>query len=209
MAELDYQDRLWRGTTSVEAADAEGWVVSITPSGGWIPACIAGKTGVGMSQRMQSFVLDSTLNPFNVVAPGKRPRVTLTPSLAMKDGKPFLAFAVQGGDTQDQNLLQFFLNVVEFGMTVQQASEAANINSNQLWLSLGGTKTEDRKPRPGSILLQDKTPEAVRSALKKMGYTLSFTERTSGPINAIRFDWKHGSLWGGSSNHGEDYGIAW
>ena len=61
MAELDYQDRLWRGTTSVEAADAEGWVVSITPSGGWIPACIAGKTGVGMSQRMQSFVLDSTL----------------------------------------------------------------------------------------------------------------------------------------------------
>jgi len=209
MAELDYQDRLWRGTTSVEAADAEGWVVSITPSGGWIPACIAGKTGVGMSQRMQSFVLDSTLNPFNVVAPGKRPRVTLTPSFAMKDGKPFLAFAVQGGDTQDQNLLQFFLNVVEFGMTVQQASEAANINSNQLWLSLGGTKTEDRKPRPGSILLQDKTPESVRTALKKMGYTLSFTERTSGPINAIKFDWKHGSLWGGSSNHGEDYGIAW
>jgi len=105
--------------------------------------------------------------------------------------------------------LQFFLNVVEFGMTVQQASEAANINSNQLWLSLGGTKTEDRKPRPGSILLQDKIPESVRTALKKMGYTLSFTERTSGPINAIKFDWKHGSLWGGSSNHGEDYGIAW
>jgi len=57
--------------------------------------------------------------------------------------------------------------------------------------------------------LQDKTPETVRTALKKMGYTLSFTERTSGPINAIGFDWKHGSLWGGSSNHGEDYGIAW
>ena len=103
-----YQYRLWLGTTSVEAADKEGWVVSITPSGGWTPACIAGNTGIGMSQRMQSFVLDSALNPFNVIAPGKRPRVTLTPTLALKDGKPFLSFAVQGGDTQDQNLLQFF-----------------------------------------------------------------------------------------------------
>jgi gamma-glutamyltranspeptidase/glutathione hydrolase len=202
-------DRLWRGTTSVEAADTSGWVVSITPSGGWIPACIAGNTGVGMSQRMQSFVLDSIQNPFNVVAPGKRPRVTLTPSLALKDGKPFLSFAVQGGDTQDQNLLQFFLNMVEFGMTVQQAAEAANINSNQLWLSLGGNKIADRKPKPGNLLLNTNTPEKVRTELKKMGYNLSFDPRSSGPINAIFFDWKHGSLWGGSSNNGEDYGIGW
>jgi gamma-glutamyltranspeptidase/glutathione hydrolase len=205
----EYQTRLWMGTTTIEAADKEGWVISITPSGGWIPACIAGNTGVGMSQRLQSFVLDSSLNPFNVVAPGKRPRVTLTPTLALKEGKPYLCFGVQGGDTQDQNLLQFFLNMVEFGMTVQQASEAANINTNQLWLSLGGNKVTDRKPRPGNILLQEKTPESVRARLKSMGYTMSFEERTSGPINAIYFDWKHGSLWGGSSNHGEDYGIGW
>jgi len=207
--DADYMDRLWRGTTSVEAADAEGWVVSITPSGGWLPATIAGNTGVGMSQRLQSFVLDPALNPFNVIEPGKRPRVTLTPTLALKDGKPFLSFAVQGGDTQDQNLLQFFLNVVEFGMTVQQACEAANINSNQLWLSLGGTKMEDRKPRPGNLLLNDNTPESVRKELRQMGYTLTFDDRTSGPINAIYFDWKHHSFWGGSSNHGEDYGIGW
>lgn len=204
-----YQDRLWRGTTSIEAADKEGWVVSVTPSGGWLPACIAGNTGIGMSQRMQSFVLDSALNPFNLVAPGKRPRVTLSPSLFLKDGKPFLSAAVQGGDTQDQNLLQFFLNVVEFGMTVQKATEAANFNTNQLWLSLGGSKTSDREPKPGQILLNTNTKEEVRSALKKMGYDLSFADRTSGPINAIYFDWKHGSLWGGSSNHGEDYGIGW
>ncbi len=209
VADAVYQERLWQGTTTVEAADAEGWVVSITPSGGWLPACIAGNTGVGMSQRMQSFVLDSALNPFNVVAPGKRPRVTLTPSLALKGGKPFLCFGVQGGDTQDQNLLQFFLNVVEFGMTVQEACEAANINSNQLWLSLGGTKTDDRKPRPGNLYLSDKTPDWQRNELRKMGYTLTFDDRTSGPINAIWFDWKHSSLWGGSSNHGEDYGIGW
>jgi gamma-glutamyltranspeptidase/glutathione hydrolase len=194
------------GTTSVEAADREGWVVSITPSGGWNPACIAGRTGIGMSQRMQSFVTDPTENPFNVVEPGKRPRVTLTPTLALRDGKPFLSFAVQGGDGQDQNLLQFFLNVVEFGMTVQEASEAANVNTDQLWLSLGG---EDRRPRPGSILLHDSTPPYVRKELAGMGYRLRFSDRTSGPINAIWFDWRHGTLWGGSSNHGEDYGIAW
>ena len=169
-----YMDRLWRGTTSVESADKEGWVVSITPSGGWLPAVIAGNTGVGMSQRMQSFVLDSSINPFNVVAPGKRPRVTLTPSIAMKEGKPYMAFGVQGGDTQDQNLLQFFLNVVEFGMTVQEATEAANINSNQLWLSLGGSKLDDRKPKPGNILLNDNVPNWIRKDLRGMGYTLSF-----------------------------------
>ncbi len=209
LADEMYMDRLWRGTTSVEAADTSGWVVSIVPSGGWLPACIAGHTGVGMSQRMQSFVLDKAIDPFNVVEPGKRPRVTLTPTLAMKDDKPFLAFGVQGGDTQDQNLLQFFLNMVEFGMTVQQAAEAANLNSNQLWLSLGGTKISDRKPRPGSILLSNNTTEVVRSEMKQRGYKLSFGDRTSGPINAIYFDWKHGSLWGGSSNNGEDYGIGW
>jgi len=207
--EAAYMDRLWRGTTTVEAADEEGWVVSITPSGGWLPACIAGNTGVGMSQRIQSFVLDSLINPFNVVTPGKRPRVTLTPSLALKDGKPFLSFAVQGGDTQDQNLLQYFLNVVEFGMTAQQASEAANINSNQLWLSLGGTKLEDRKPRAGSILLDRQTPKETQEALKAMGYSIQLGDRTSGPINAIYFDQQHGTLWGGSSNNGEDYGIGW
>jgi gamma-glutamyltranspeptidase / glutathione hydrolase len=202
----DYLNSVWLGTTSVEAADKEGWVVSIVPSGGWIPACIAGKTGVGMSQRMQSFVTDPKLNPFNVVEPGKRPRVTLTPTMALKDGKPFLSFGVQGGDTQDQNLLQFFLNVVEFGMNVQEAVEAPNINTYQFYLSLGGA---DRKPKPGRMLVHDSTPPYVRKELVKMGYTLTFDDRTSGPINAIYFDWKHGSFWGGSSNHGEDYGIGW
>ena len=205
----NYMDALHRGTTSIEAADKDGWVVSVTPSGGWVPACIAGHTGVGMSQRLQSFVLDSTLDPFNVIEPGKKPRVTLTPTLAMKDGKPFMAFAVQGGDTQDQNLLQCFLNVVEFGMTIQEAVEAANINTDQLWLSLGGEQIKDRQPHPGGMLVNSNTPDYVRGGLRKMGYTLSFDDRTSGPINAIYFDWKHGSFWGGSSNHGEDYGIGW
>ena len=192
------------GTTSIQAADKEGWVVSVTPSGGWIPCVIAGETGVGMSQRAQSFVLDERQNPFNVIAPGKRPRATLTPGLALKDGRPFLSFAVQGGDTQDQNLLQFFLNVVEFGMSVQEACEAANITSYQMHDSFG-----DHKTFPGKLDVNENVPPDVRDKLRAMGYVLSVKKYTSGPINAIYFDRAHGTFWGGSSNYGEDYGIAW
>ncbi|MBV8516970.1 MAG: gamma-glutamyltransferase [Acidobacteria bacterium] len=199
-----FHEQFLAGTTSIEAADEEGWVVSVTPSGGWVPAVIAGHTGVGLSQRAQSFDTDPKQNPFNVIEPGKRPHVTLTPTLAMKNGAPFLAFAVQGGDTQDQNLLQFFLDVVEFGMTPQEATEAANFNTFQVRKWLG-----DRQSVPGRILLNDQTPPWVRGELQKMGYTLTFEDRTSGPINAIEFDQKHGTMWGGSSNHGEDYGIGW
>lgn len=200
----EFEEDFYAGTTSVQAADADGWVVSITPSGGWVPAVIAGRTGVGMSQRMQSFVLDESENPFNVVEPGKRPRATLTPGLAMKDGRPFLSFAVQGGDSQDQNLVQFLLNMVEWDMNVQQAVEAANINSFQLKGSFG-----EHESRPGRLLLHEGVPSWVRAELSDMGYDLQFRERTSGPINAIFFDWLNGSFWGGSSHYGEDYGIAW
>ncbi len=199
-----FEEGFTAGTTSIEAADADGWVVSVTPSGGWIPAAIAGHTGIGMSQRMQSFVLDRAQNPYNVLEPGKHPRVTLTPTLALRDGKPFLSFAVQGGDTQDQNLLQFFLDVVEFGMTVQQATEAANFNSYQMHSSF-----DDHKSEPGRITLNEEVPPWVRERLRSMGYRADFQRLTSGPINAILFDRQHGSMWGGSSNHGEDYGIAW
>ena len=203
-ADSAFHAAFYGGTTSIQAADTLGWVVSITPSGGWVPAVIAGRTGVGLSQRAQSFVTDPADGPYNVIAPRKQPRVTLTPSLALKDGEPFLSFAVQGGDSQDQNLLQFFLNVVEFGMTVQQAAEAPNINSHQMRASFGAHEI-----RPGRMLVARSTPEWVRAELRRMGYTLEFQERTSGPINAIFFDRKHRTFWGGSSNHGEDYGIAW
>ena len=204
MADAAFKEAFYRGTTSIETADAEGWVVSITPSGGWVPAVVAGNTGVGLSQRAQSFVTDERDGPFNVIEPGKRPRVTLTPTMALKDGLPYLSFAVQGGDSQDQNLLQFFLNVVEFGMTVQQASEAPNINSFQMRSSFG-----IHESRPGRMVVARSTPDSVQQELKRMGYTLEFEERTSGPINAIFFDRRHGTFWGGSSNHGEDHGIAW
>jgi gamma-glutamyltranspeptidase / glutathione hydrolase len=202
MTEFDRTFRL--GTTSVQAADARGWAVSVTPSGGWTPAVIAGNTGIGLSQRMQSFVLDPHDNPYNVLEPGKRPRATLTPSLALKDGKPYLVFSVQGGDTQDQNLLQFFLNVVDFGMTVQEAAEAANITSYQMRDSFG-----DHQSFPGRLTLNSETPPFVRQELTKMGYSLEYDDRTSGPITAIFVDREHGTLWGAASNFGQDYGIGW
>jgi gamma-glutamyltranspeptidase/glutathione hydrolase len=201
---MDFDESFRAGTTSIIAADEEGWLVSVTPSGGWVPSFIAGRTGIGLSQRMQSFVLDEAENPFNVLVPGKRPRVTLTPSLAVKDGKPWLAFAVQGGDTQDQNLLQFFLDVAEFGMTVQEAVEGPNINSYQMHSSFG-----DHASEPGRITVHAGTPPWVRQELQRMGYKVETDERTSGPINAILLDHEHGTIWGGSSDYGEDYGIGW
>ena len=203
-AAADDHEAFYRGTTSVVAADKDGWLVAVTPSGGWVPAVIAGKTGIGLSQRLQSFVLDPRENPFNVLEPGKRPRATLTPALALRDGKPWLAFAVQGGDSQDQNLLQFLLNRVEFGMTPQQAAEAANMNSFQLRDSFG-----DHASKPGRMLLDDEVPRWVRSDLVSRGYTLEFQPRTAGPITAIEVDLINGTLWGGVSNHGEDHGVAW
>ncbi len=202
--EAEFRAQFRRGTTSIEAADEAGWVVSVTPSGGWIPAVIAGRTGVGLSQRMQSFATRPEDGPYNVVEPGKRPRVTLTPTLTLKEGLPHLAMAVQGGDTQDQNLLQFFLDIVEFAMTPQQAAEAPNINSEQMRSSFGA-----HQAHPGHLLVAASTAAGVRDELVRMGYVITTAERTSGPINGIFFDRRHGTMWGASSNYGEDYGIAW
>jgi len=204
MTAMSLEETFTAGTTSIQAADKEGWVVSVTPSGGWIPACIAGRTGIGMSQRMQSFVLEEAKNPFNLPVPGKRPRATLTPGMALKDGKPYLSFAVQGGDTQDQNLLQFFLNMVEWGMNVQEACEAPNIVSYQMHSSFGAHLSE-----PGKLQLNVKVPLKIRDLLSVMGYAIDTSTHTSGPITAIYFDRKHGTFWGGASNYGDDYGIAW
>jgi len=200
----EFDEAFTRGTTSIQAADKNGWMVSITPSGGWTPAFIAGTTGIGLSQRMQSFVVEAEDGPFNVVEPGKRPRVTLTPTIAMKDGEPWMAFSVQGGDTQDQDLLQFFLAMTEFNFTVQQAAEHTGFHSYQMRTSFG-----NHEARPGRLQLNEKIPDWVRSDLSRRGYSLEYARYTSGPITAIWFDRRHGSLWGAASNFGEDYGISW
>jgi gamma-glutamyltranspeptidase/glutathione hydrolase len=201
-ARLDAAFRV--GTTTIQAMDKAGWAVSVTPSGGWIPACIAGNTGIAMSQRMQSFVMEEKDNPFNVLAPGKRPRVTLTPGIAMRDGQPLLCFGMQGGDWQDQHLLQFFLNVVEFGMTIQQACEARAFTSSQMRASF-----DAHGSKPGRVFLHEEVPPWVRTDLLRRGYTIEIRDRTTGPITAILRDPQHGTFWGGCTDGDDDHGIAW
>ncbi len=202
---MSAEESFLAGTTSIQAADAEGWVVSVTPSGGWIPAFIAGNTGIGLSQRMQSFVLDEQLNPFNVVEPGKRPRVTLTPTLALEEGRPIMAFSVQGGDSQDQNLLQFFLGMVEWGMNVQQAADGrGNIISYSMQSSFGAHQAE-----PGRLQVTPVVSPFTRSQLEAMGYDVELVERTYNPTTAIWIDHENGAMHGAASDFGDDYGIAW
>ena len=116
-------------TTAIEVADAQGNLFSATPSSGWLlgGAFVAGDTGVPMSNRMQAFRLEA--NSPNVLAGGKRPRTTLTPTVVLKDGKPFLAIGTPGGDSQDQQILLVLLNIIDFGLDVQAAIEAPRVNS--------------------------------------------------------------------------------
>ena len=200
---MTHDEGFHAGTTSIQAADAEGWVVSITPSGAWMPAFIAGSTGMSLSQRMQSFELSEKRNPFNTLEPGKRPRATLTPTIALQDGKPYMAFSVQGGDGQEQWLLQFFLNIVEFGMDVQQATEAANFESFQLHSSFG-----DHYSQPGRIVLRSDMNTLVLRTLIRMGYSLEFREKTSGPITAILLNQDFGTMTGGASDFGDDTAMG-
>ena len=116
-----------------------------------------------------------------------------------------MPFGTPGGDVQCQSMVQLFLNVVEFGMDVQQAAEAANINSYQMHGSVG----DSRIAEPGRLVVRNDTPAQVVRELRGMGYAVEGRLKTSGPINAIFFDQEHGTLWGGSSDFGDDYGIAW
>ncbi len=141
-----------RDTTCVNVVDGERNLFSATPSGGWLPSVIAGDTGLAMSERMQTFVL--TPGHPNQLQPGKRPRVTLSPTIVLKDGKPFLAFSTPGGDVQDQTLIQVLLNIIEFNMSPQEAIEAPRFNTEHLYSSFdfhgffaGKLNMERRFPR--------------------------------------------------------------
>ncbi len=117
------------GTVHVDVIDAEGNMAAFTPSGAWIRSQeVVPQLGFPLGTRMQTFYLAPAHHP-NLVAPGKRPRTTISPSLAFRDGKPWMVFGSMGGDQQDQWMLQFLLNRVDFGMTVQAAIEAPKFSS--------------------------------------------------------------------------------
>jgi gamma-glutamyltranspeptidase/glutathione hydrolase len=193
-------------TTSVQAADAGGNLFSATPSSGWIlgGAFVAGATGVPMSNRMQAFHLDPA-SP-NVLAGGKRPRTTLTPSILLKDGKPFLAIGTPGGDSQDQQILLVLLNIIDFGMDVQQAIDAPRVNSLHPVSSF-----DNHKPSPGVLEVESTLAPSVLDELKARGHILRVRPPfgISTGIVAAGVDPSTGRLRGGADMRRERAIVAW
>lgn len=160
-------DREPGDTTAIEVVDKDGNLFSATPSSGWLlgGAFVAGDTGVPMSNRMQAFRLDPG-SP-NVLAGGKRPRTTLTPTVVLKDGKPFLAIGTPGGDSQDQQILLVLLNIIDFGLDVQAAIEAPRVNSLHPQSSF-----DDHRAQPGVLEVERTVRPEVIEELRKRGHIL-------------------------------------
>lgn len=193
-------------TTSIQIVDAEGNLFSATPSSGWLlgGAFVAGDTGVPMSNRMQAFRLDKA-SP-NVLMGGKRPRTTLTPTVVLKDGKPFLAIGTPGGDSQDQQILLVLLNVIDFGMDVQAAIEAPRVNSLHPQSSF-----DDHRAFPGILEAETSLPPETLADLRTRGHILRMRPPygISTGIVAAGVDLATGKLRGGADPRRERSVIAW
>ena len=168
------------GTVHVDAIDAAGNMASFTPSGAWLASApVMPALGFPLSTRMMTFYLAPSNHP-NVVAPYKRPRTTLTPSLAFKDGKPWMTFGTMGGDQQEQWSLQFILNRVAFGMTLQEAIEAPKLSSDHF---------------PGFFAPHNHFPQHVRIE-ERVGKKAVDELRRRGHIVDVAPDWTEGFLSG-------------
>jgi gamma-glutamyltranspeptidase/glutathione hydrolase len=193
-------------TTSVQVADSEGNLFSATPSSGWLlgGAFVAGDTGVPMSNRMQAFRLDAS-SP-NVLAGGKRPRTTLTPSVVLRDGKPFLAIGTPGGDSQDQQILLVLLNIIDFGMDVQAAIEAPRVNSLHPESSF-----DDHRPQPGVLEAESTLSPDTLKELAARGHVLRMRPAygISTGVVAAGMDPVSGRLRGGADPRRERALVAW
>jgi gamma-glutamyltranspeptidase/glutathione hydrolase len=156
-------------TTCIDVADSHGNLFSAAPSSAWFfgGTFIAGDTGVPLGNRMQAFVLDEDGHP-NLVQGGKRPRTTLTPTIVRRDGQPFIALSSPGGDSQDQQALQVFLNMAVFGMSAAEAVEAPRFNSLHHHRSFG-----DRRFQAGVLDVEDRIPPGVVDALRRLGHRVT------------------------------------
>lgn len=197
-------DLMARDTTCVNAIDKEGWVFSATPSGAWLPAVIAGDTGIPLTQRAQSFYLIEG-HP-NELAPGKRPRVTLSPTLVTTaEGRPFAALSTPGGDNQDQSLLQVFLNVVEFDLNTQAATEAPRFQTRHLVSSF-----DNHGMNPGDLLLDERIRDEVAVQLKQRGHRVGRRSRyASGAAPVIILFRENGVIEAGADPYGYRSAQAW
>jgi len=161
-------------TTKLEVIDRNGNVVSATPSGGWLHSSpVVPGLGFPLGTRGQMFSLVPG-HP-NCLEPGKRPRTTLTPSLALRQGKPYLSFGSPGGDRQDQWALQFLLNVVEFGMSLQEAVEAPTF-----WSEHWPSSFYPREAKPGGLSVERRVSTQVLDELAGRGHRLTVEADWSG-----------------------------
>ena len=191
-------------TTCVNVVDKDGNLFSATPSGAWLPAVVAGNTGVLMGQRLQSALTDA--NSPNVVAPGKRPRITLTPTLVLKGGQPFMVLSTPGGDNQDQALLQVLLNIIEFDMNPQEAVEAPRFDTQHYVSSF-----DDHEFLPGSLNVESRVSLKTIQELSTKGHKVKVQSEwgTLSAPTVIVFDTKNGVASAGADPRRSRYAVAW
>jgi gamma-glutamyltranspeptidase/glutathione hydrolase len=151
-------------TVHFDIVDRNGNIVSATPSGGWLQSSpVIPELGFGLGTRAQMFWLDED-HPA-ALAPGKRPRTTLSPTLALRDGEPYLAWGSPGGDQQDQWIAQFFLRHVHAGMNLQEAIDAPAWHSEHFPISFW-----PRTARPGVLVVESRLPKDTISDLRARGH---------------------------------------
>jgi gamma-glutamyltranspeptidase/glutathione hydrolase len=191
-------------TTCVNVVDKDGNLFSATPSGAWLPAVVAGDTGVLMSQRLQSALTDPS-SP-NVVAPGKRPRITLSPTVVLKDGQPFMILSTPGGDNQDQALVQVLLNIVEFGMNPQEAVEVPRFDTQHFVSSF-----DDHEFLAGSLNIESRIESNTIADLKARGHKVN-VQGPYGTLSSptvILYDPRTGVSAAGADPRRGRYAVAW
>jgi len=179
-------------TTCVNVVDGQGNAFSATPSGAWLPSVIAGDTGIPLTTRLQSFVM--TPGHPNQLQPGKRPRVTLSPTLITRDGKLEMILSTPGGDNQDQALLQVVLNIIEFQMPAQEAVEAPRFQTEHLFSSFG-----NHEFTPGRLNLEGRIPIATGDALRTLGHRVALAGDWSN-ASAPTVIWVHDGVLNGGAD---------
>lgn len=166
---------LVQDTTCVNVVDRQGNAFNATPSGAWLPSVIAGDTGIPYSTRLQSFVM--TPGHANLLGPGKRPRVTLSPTMVLKDGELVLVMSTPGGDNQDQAMLQVLLNILDFGMEPQAAAEAPRFQTEHFYSSFAFHDFV-----PGKVNLERRIGREAIEGMRALGHQVE-----------VRGDWTNGS----------------
>ena len=195
------------GTTCINVVDSVGNMVSATPSGpnGW-ETPVMGDTGILMNARMRQFIFDKSVNPHNVVEPGKRPRTTLSPTIVLKNGKPFIALSTPGTDLQEQSLLQVLLNILTFDMNPQEAVEAARFETLHMFASGTTILIEE-----GAVKLEGRFPEESIEELKNRGHktTVVGDYANNTGVTVVMFNPQTGSISGGADVRRDRHAIGW